>query len=113
MRGRAISSRTIALSLVFAAAGGCFAVATSQPNGDGSGAFAESRGVGSSLPLRFTNPHVLINGVDTGEYDLGDVCGSATITRYVTADGGLRPYRFTSQGEAVWKKITCARPSSA
>jgi hypothetical protein len=95
MRSRLCCSRTFGLALVFAVAGFCYAVA-SAPRGVSS--LVEDRGVGSSLPLRFTNPKVVVKGVTTAEFDLGDVAGTSVITRYVSAEGGLRPYRFTSQG---------------
>ncbi|MGD0093885.1 MAG: hypothetical protein ABSE73_28585 [Planctomycetota bacterium] len=48
-----------------------------------------------STTLRFTNPPV---AVAPAEFDLGDAGFGSTVTRYITADGGLRPYRFTSDG---------------
>jgi hypothetical protein len=84
-------SRAIAMGLVFAAAGFCLAVSTMDSDGPSAG----NRAVGSTFPLRFTNP--LLPGF-TNEYDLGDACFGSVITRYVSAEGGLRPYRFTSFG---------------
>jgi hypothetical protein len=95
MRGRFICSRTLTLGLLLAAAGFCYALSGSREASPG----AEERGVGSTVPLRFTNPQIFFGpGVNTGEYDLGDAQGTLPITRYISACGGLRPYRFTSQG---------------
>jgi hypothetical protein len=84
------------VGLVFAVAGFCFAVSTGVPTEQP--ADVSARAVGTSFPLRFTNPLVPA----TVEYDLGDAALGSTdarvITRYVTAEGGLRPYRFTSTG---------------
>jgi len=93
-------SRAIALGLVFAAAGFCFAVSTSGPE---AGPSVGTRAVGSSVPLHFTNP--LLAGF-TNEYDLGDACFGSVVTRYVTAEGGLRPYRFTSFGSQSLINVT-------
>src|SRR4051812_7775590 len=84
-------SRTIALGLVFAMAGFCLAISNSPDDSHSAG----SRAVGSALPLRFTNP--LVAGF-TNEYDLGDACFGSLVTRFITAEGGLKPYRFTSTG---------------
>lgn len=93
-------SRVIAMGLVFAAAGFCVAVSNTEP---ASGPQAGTRAVGSYLPLRITNP--LLSGFNN-EYDLGDACFGSTITRYVAAEGGLRPYRFTSFGSQSLANVT-------
>jgi len=85
-------SQTLALSLVFALAGFTYALSTSV---ESDAPQVETRAVGSYNALRFTNPFV---AGFTNEYDLGDALFGSVITRYVTADGGVRPYRFTSEG---------------
>lgn len=95
MRSCLYCSRTFTLAMVFAVAGFCYALA-SAPRAVTLA--VEDRGVGTSLPLRFTNPNAVVKGVTSAEFDLGDVAGTTVITRYVSAEGGLRPYRFTSQG---------------
>ncbi|MCY3020437.1 MAG: hypothetical protein NTW87_15565 [Planctomycetota bacterium] len=91
MRAVLWRSRAVALALVFAAAGFCYAVGTCGVTGPSAGA----RAVGSGTPLRFTNPPVAAR---PSEYDLGDATFGSIITRYITAEGGLKPYRFTSAG---------------
>ncbi|MFH0940051.1 MAG: hypothetical protein V1899_12335 [Planctomycetota bacterium] len=86
------SSRILAIGLVFAVAGFCYGVSNSMV--ESRMAEAGARAVGTGISLRFTNPLVLT----TTEYDLGDACLGGMLTRYVTAEGGLRPYRFTSIG---------------
>ena len=85
-------SRTLAVGLVFALAGFCYAVSNTAIETLHSN--AEIRSVGSGITLRFTNPLVS----STTEYDLGDASFAGTIVRYVTAEGGIRPFRFTSDG---------------
>ncbi|HYG75508.1 MAG TPA: hypothetical protein VEK08_10940 [Planctomycetota bacterium] len=94
MRSAVWKSRAIALGLVFAAAGFCLGVSQIE---EPSGPQAGNRAVGSLVPFRFTNPLIPFT---TDEYDLGDAAFGSTITRYVTAEGGVRPYRFTSFGTA-------------
>ena len=102
-------SRSIGLGVSFALLGFCLALASGlsddssarQTSGDA------ARVVGSSIPLKFTNPLVVappaplvgtMPPIPANEFDLGDACFGSTIVRYVTAEGGLRPYRFKSSG---------------
>jgi hypothetical protein len=85
-------SRALAMGMVCAVVGFCYGVSTTDTvaaSGHGVGA----RAVGSTFPLRFTNPELAAD-----EFDLGDACFGSAIVRYVTAEGGLKPYRFTSVG---------------
>jgi hypothetical protein len=93
MRFSRVNSRVLAAGLVCAMAGFCLAVSTNVAESAGQ---VCARAVGSVVVLQFTNP--LVPG--TTEYDLGDASfGSSTsIARYITAEGGVRPYRFTSTG---------------
>ena len=95
MRSLVCCSRSALLGLTFAMAAFCFAIATTSRD---TTVTAEDRGVGSFLPLRYTNPNVLVKGVASPEFDLGDVAATQIITRYISAEGGLKPYRFTSSG---------------
>lgn len=94
MRAAVWNSRCLALAVVFAVAGFCYGLSTSQgPSRPG----VAARGVGTGgVPLQFTNP--LFPGAGLNQFDLGDACFGSAITRYVTAAGGLRPYRFRSEG---------------
>ena len=83
-------SRALAMGIVFAAAGFCLAISNYDKESQG----VAARGVGTSLALRFTNPAMA--GAPT-EYDLGDAAYGSSVTRYITAEGGLKPYRFTSE----------------
>jgi hypothetical protein len=107
MRFFRVNARVLAIGLVCAMAGLCFALATSESASAGR---ASSRAVGSAVTLRFTNP--LVTG--TTEFDLGDACfGTDTqIVRYVTAEGGLRPYRFTSNGAQSLQNVIEGTSSS-
>ena len=97
MRGRLLSSHALALGIVCAVAGFCYGVSTvAESNSQSIHEGAGGRAVGTGIPLRFTNP--LVPPYPSGEYDLGDAAYDSTITRYITAEGGLRPYRFTSFG---------------
>ncbi|HYF52129.1 MAG TPA: hypothetical protein VEJ63_22150 [Planctomycetota bacterium] len=99
MRACLGASRALATGLAFAAIGFCVSLATSRTVEVSSS--ASSRAVGTSA-LRFTNPLVALTPSNPDEYDLGDACFGSTdprlVTRYITAAGGLRPYRFTSEG---------------
>ena len=95
MRVAVWKSRAIALSLVFAAAGFCLGLTQTEDTSPVAG----NRAVGSFVPLRFTNPLIPFS---TDEFDLGDAGFGSTITRYVTAEGGVKPYRFTSFGTAAF-----------
>lgn len=92
MRAVVWRSRTLAMALVFAAAGFCLALTSPDQGGPG----ASMRAVGTGTPLRFTVPPV---ASVPAEFDLGDAAFGSTITRYITAEGGLRPYRFRSEGK--------------
>ncbi len=99
MRVSRFGSRATGLGLVCALAGFAFAVSTGQSQSDS--AAAAPRAVGSYVPLRFTTPHLLGtsgNVLNPLEYDLGDALFGSVITRYVTAEGGIKPYRFTTMG---------------
>lgn len=104
MRVSHIGSRAIGFGLVFAMAGLTFAISTSFTASDD--VAVTSRQVGSSLPLRFTTPRVLgTNGLPLAsveaEYDLGDALFGSAIARYITAQGGVKPYRFTSADSKI------------
>jgi hypothetical protein len=91
--------RMFALSMVMATLGFCYATATSNSAGrglDGSaGASADSRAVGSSA-LRFTNALILDRTAPTTDiFDLGDACFGSFVTRYISAFGGVRPYKMS------------------
>ncbi len=106
------AKRCAGFALVFALAGFCYALASSFPSDSDVPAHAatQARAIGTNIPLRFTNPLVMAaagsvalnpaTGMppNPAEYDLGDAALGSMITRYVTAEGGLRPYRFTSTG---------------
>lgn len=92
-------SQALAVGFVFALAGFTYALSTST---EVDAPQVEGRAVGSYNSLRFTNPFVA--GFTT-EYDLGDAIFGSTITRYVTADGGVRPYRFTSEGPNSFQNV--------
>lgn len=99
MRVSRFGSRATGLGLVCALAGFAFAVSTGQSQSES--AAAAPRAVGSYVPLRFTTPHLLGttgNVLNPLEYDLGDALFGSVITRYVTAEGGIKPYRFTTIG---------------
>ena len=88
-------ARTLALGLFMAVAGLTYAASTGNRAVSGPGGM-QCRTVGSSS-IRFTNVLLLDNPFPTvDEYDLGDACFGSTITRYVTASGGLRPYGFSA-----------------
>lgn len=91
MRSVVWQSRVLAMALIFAAGGFCVGVSRSL---DAPAPQVAARMVGSGA-LVFTNP--VVAGYTT-EYDLGDAMFGSTIARYVTAAGGLKPYRFTSEG---------------
>lgn len=84
--------RTLALGLILAVAGFCYATSTDvdSRSTDVQPDTVDSRRVGSSN-LRFTN--VLL---PNGNYDLGDACYGSAVNRYVTLAGGVRPYRMSS-----------------
>ncbi|MFH0937828.1 MAG: hypothetical protein V1899_00860 [Planctomycetota bacterium] len=90
--------RAIALGLVMAALGFCYATATSSRESVAPTIIAGSRAVGSST-IHFTNA-LLAAGVPPAldTFDLGDAFYGSVITRYVTATGGARPYRFAPVG---------------
>jgi hypothetical protein len=90
------------MGLVFAAAGLCCGLSLPGPSEEPA-LTAGARAVGTSVPLRFTNPPVpgLAN-----EFDLGDAAFGSFVTRYVTAEGGLRPYRFLSFGPQSFANLT-------
>src|SRR5437868_12783039 len=96
MRVTRYGSRAIGMGLVFALAGFTYAVSNFAPRGEDMA--VAPRAVGTTLPLRFTNPYVMMGTVvpNFNEYDLGDAGLGSVITRFVTAEGGLKPYRFTS-----------------
>ncbi|HYG76817.1 MAG TPA: hypothetical protein VEK08_17570 [Planctomycetota bacterium] len=84
-------TRAALLGVLFAMVGFSYTLATTNSSSDEVG--ASSRAVGS-LPLRFTNP--LIPGTDI--YDLGDITAGSTLTRRLTAAGGMPPYTFSGAG---------------
>ncbi len=85
--------RPLACGLVLAALGFTFALATSRSVD--APAAAGSRIVGSST-LRFMNAIIADNNPPTPDvFDLGDAAYGSFITRYVSAAGGVRPYRFS------------------
>lgn len=90
--------RTLSLALVLAMAGFCYSFATSPSGAAQSRSVggAEIRSVGSSA-LRFTNA-LSTDPAANNAFDLGDACFGSDITRYVTATGGVRPYKFTAVG---------------
>lgn len=99
MRVTLLGPRSIGIGLFFALAGFSYALATALPQTAPIGVGA--RAVGTYLPLRFTTPNVKDAGgvtLDPNEYDLGDAAFGSTIIRYITAEGGIKPYRFTSTG---------------
>jgi hypothetical protein len=93
------AGQACALGLVFALAGFTFAVSTAgwAPINEAGG-----RAVGSFSALRFTNP---LFGSMADEYDLGDATFGSVVTRYITADGGVRPYTFTSTGSRSFSNV--------
>jgi len=105
MRARLGASRALATGLAFAAVGFCVSLASSRSL-DVSG--AGSRAVGSTT-LRFTNPLLALTPANPDEYDLGDACFGSTdprlVTRYITGTGGLRPYRFVSEGPLALDRV--------
>ena len=108
-------SHALALSLVFAVAGFCHAINTSSPVQPG--ASAGARAVGTNIPLNFTNPPVAGFGTNTApqntqDFDLGDACFGSVITRFITAEGGLKPYRFTSIGPLSLQNVVAGTPNS-
>ncbi len=84
--------RAVILGLILAVAGFCYATGTSYATASRSTDVPEAgpRLVGSSN-LRFMNPRL-----PTGEFDLGDATYGSMIQRYVTAAGGVRPYKYVS-----------------
>jgi hypothetical protein len=85
-------ARTLAVAMLFAAAGFSYAVSTGSRGTGGDGAEAGTRVVGSST-LRFTNALLIDNPAPTLDvFDLGDACFGSMVTRYITVAGGLRPY---------------------
>ena len=99
MRVSRFGSRATGLGLVCALAGFAFAVSTGQSQSESIA--AAPRAIGSYVPLRFTTPHLLDasgNVLNPLEYDLGDALFGSVITRFVTAEGGIKPYRFTTVG---------------
>lgn len=96
--------RTLALGLVMAMVGFCYATSSggrSIDGKEGAGVSAAGRAVGTT-PLRFTN--VLLRDQPYPQpdtYDLGDAAYGSMTTRYVTVTGGVRPYSFGQTGLAV------------
>jgi len=93
--------RSLAVALVMAVGGFCYATSTSGRSvseAAGRGMAAGGRLVGTT-PLRITNPIYQENQFPAPNvYDLGDASFGSTVTRYVTATGGVRPYNYTSVG---------------
>lgn len=121
MRVSQVGSRAIGLGLVFAMAG--FTLAITMDSGESDALDVSARAVGTNgTPLHFTNPKLfgttgkalfgtlLIPGtsilVNTPEYDLGDALFGSAIVRYVTAAGGVKPYRFTSENYTLTDPAT-------
>jgi len=84
--------RALALGVILAVAGFCYATSTSveSRSSDGVPDEAAPRQVGS-LTLRFMNPQLL-----SGNFDLGDACYGSAVNRYITMAGGVRPYSVMS-----------------
>jgi len=86
--------RSLACGMVLAVMGFAYALATSR-SVDTPVAVAGSRIVGSSS-LRLLNPILQANVFPVPNvYDLGDACYGSFITRYISATGGVRPYRYS------------------
>lgn len=101
------------LSLVLAAAGFSYALATATPPlaPDAGPRLAQNREVGEDL--RFTNPFLLAGSTEPGSdplfypqggdtadpqgFDLGDAALGTPIVRYINAAGGFLPYEFTAK----------------
>jgi len=98
-------SRALAFALVLAAASFCLAVSTF----DRGAPTRDLRSVGSAVALRFTNPPVALA---PAEFDLGDAGFGSTLTRYVTAEGGLKPYRFRSEGPLGLSNVIAGFPTT-
>jgi len=98
-------SRALAVAVIFAAAGFCLAVSTVERSGPSALPYS----VGTTQTLRFTNPHVALA---PSEFDLGDAGFGSTLTRYVTAEGGLKPYRFTSDEPLSLSDVTAGFPTT-
>ncbi len=98
MRVSQYGSRAIGLGLVFALAGFTYAVTSGVLQSES--VSVSPRAIGTYLPLRFTTPNVMVGTAVPfpDEYDLGDASLGSVITRFVTAEGGVKPYRFESVG---------------
>ncbi len=93
--------RGLALSLVLAAVGFCYATATA-PSVDSRGfeqaGNAQPRIVGSSN-LRFLNPLLADNAFpNPDDFEIGDACYGTVLTRYLSAAGGMRGFSFLATG---------------
>jgi hypothetical protein len=98
--------RTLALSLVLAMAGFCYAVNTAGQRSTGAAAQAGDRAVGSNT-LHFTNAlFTAAPPLATDTFDLGDACFGSQITRYLSAGGGLRPYNFSEFNQSLVSQLT-------
>ena len=87
--------RAVILGLILAVACFCYATSTSNATASRSADVPEAgpRLVGSSN-LRFTNPR--FPGGGATDYDLGDATYGSMVQRYITAAGGVRPYKYSS-----------------
>jgi len=85
--------RGLALGLVMAALGFCYATSTGGQKAAPPVA-VEMRAVGS-LPLQFTNP-IVNPALPNPDRDLGAAALGRSVVRYVRAAGGVRPYTFKS-----------------
>lgn len=97
--------RTLALGLVLATAGFCFAVNSAGQRSAAGAPEAGGRAVGSST-LHFTN--ALLTGaapLQADTFDLGDACFGSQITRYLSAGGGLRPYGFAEFNKSLVSQL--------
>jgi hypothetical protein len=83
--------RAFALGLAMAALGFGYALATSGPAAAVAQPPVQSRSLGTTA-LSYTNFE--IPPIESNLYDLGDACLGSVVTRYVTATGGIRPYRY-------------------
>ncbi len=91
MYKRVSHSRAAVMGLLFAMVAFSYALATSNSLSLRDGG-ASTRAVGSAT-LKFTNPLAAAPLVGR---DLGDAALGSSVTRYVRATGGVRPYKFVS-----------------
>ncbi len=102
---RVTNFRPVLCGVIAALLGFSWAVATQADSSGARGLESLTRGVGSGL--RFSNPFLLpgqdasfpsggdVAG-DPDGFDLGDATFGSSLTRYLVALGGVRPYSFTS-----------------